>query len=332
MQFGQLKRRDFITLLGGAVASWPLAARAQQAAMPVVIGFLSSGSPDAYTQLLPAFREGLAETGYVEGRNAAIEFRWAEGTFDRLPALASDLVQRRVAVIVTTGTTSALAAKAATTTIPLVFLGADDPVKHGLVASLNRPGGNATGLNVLTSELTGKRLELIRELVPTAAVVAVLINPKSPEAEPQLRDMQTAARTIGQQIYILNASSEHDVVTAFATLVQRRDGALLVTNDAFFTDQTEQLVALAARYTVPTIYDRRRYTVAGGLISYGTHYVGAYRQLGIYTAKILNGAKPADLPIEQATKFELVINLKTAKALGITIPQTLQVAADEVIE
>jgi ABC-type uncharacterized transport system substrate-binding protein len=327
-----LGRREFISMIGGAAAMWPLAARAQQPAGMRVIGFLSSGSPDAYTHLLAAYRHGLAETGYVEEQNAAIEFRWAEGKFDRLPGLASDLAQRRVAVIVTTGTTSALAAKAATTTIPLVFLGADDPVKHGLVASLNRPGGNVTGLNVLTSELTGKRLELARELVPAVAVVAVLINPKSPEAEPQLRDVQTAARAIGQQIDILNASSEGEVDTAFSTLVQRRDGALLVTNDAFFNDQTERLVALASRYRVPTIYDRRQYAVAGGLISYGTHYVGAFRQLGMYTAKILSGARPADLPIEQATKFELIINLKTAKALGLEIAPMLLARADEVIE
>ena len=299
--------------------------------MPV-IGVLSGGSPDAYTHLLTAFRQGLAETGYVEGQNAAIEFRWAKGQFDRLPALASDLVQRRVAVIATTGTTSALAAKAATATIPLVFMGADDPVKFGLVASLNRPGGNATGLNVLTSELTGKRLELARELVPAAAVVAVLINSKSPEAEPQLRDVQTAARAIGQQIHILNASTERDLDTAFATLVRQLDGALLVTNDAFFHDQREQLVQLAARHAVPTIYDRRAYAEAGGLISYGTHYVGAFRQLGIYTARILNGTKPADLPVEQSAKFELVVNLKTAKALGLEVPPTLLARADEVIE
>jgi putative ABC transport system substrate-binding protein len=246
--------------------------------------------------------------------------------------MASDLVQRRVAVLVTTGTTSALAAKAATATIPLVFMGADDPVKFGLVASLNRPGGNATGLNVLTSELTGKRLELARELVPAAAVVAVLINPKSPEAEPQLRDVQTAARAIGQAIDILSASTERDVDSAFATLVQRKNGALLITNDAFFIDRIEQLVALAARHAVPTVYDRRAYPLAGGLISYGTHYFDAFRQLGVYTTRILNGAKPADLPVEQSTKFELVINVKTAKTLGLNVPAKLLALADEVIE
>ena len=326
-----MQRREFITLLGSAAAASPIAASAQQSAMRV-IGFLSSGGGHAYTHFLAAFRRGLAETGYVEGQNAAIEFRWAEGKFDRLPDLASDLVQRRVAVIVTTGTTSALAAKAATATIPIVFLGADDPVKFGLVASLNRPAGNATGLNVLTSELTGKRLGLLRELVPAATVVAVLINPRSPEAEPQLRDVQTAARAIGQQIHILNASTEGDVDTALASLVQQGDGALLVTNDAFFMDRSEQLVALAARHAVPTIYDRREYTTAGGLISYGTHYVSAYRQLGIYTAKILNGTKPADLPVEQSTRFELVINLKTARALGIMVATTLITISDELIE
>jgi putative ABC transport system substrate-binding protein len=327
-----MRRRKFITLLGGAAASWPLTVQAQQPAGIRLIGFLSSGTPDAYTPLLVAFRNGLAETGYVEGRNVAIEYQWAEGKFDRLPALASDLVQRPVAVIATTGTTSALAAKAATATIPIVFLGGDDPVKFGLVASLNRPGGNATGLNLLTSELTGKRLELARELVPAAAAVAVLINPNSPEAEPQLRDVQRAARTIGQPIHILSASTERDVDTAFTTLVQQQDGALLITNDAFFFDRSEQLVALAARHAVPTIYDRRAYATAGGLISYGTHYVSAFHELGVYTARILNGIKPADLPVEQSTKFELVINLKTAKVLGLDVPAKLIARADEVIE
>jgi putative ABC transport system substrate-binding protein len=326
-----MQRRDFITLLSGATASWPLAVRAQQPAV-MRIGFLSSGSPDAYTPLLAAYRNGLAEAGYVEGRNVATEYRWAEGKFDRLPALASDLVRRPVAVIATTGTTSALAAKAATATIPIVFLGGDDPVKFGLVASLNRPGGNATGLNLLTSEMTGKRLELARELVPAAGAVAVLVNLESPEAEPQLRDVQTAARAIGQPINILSASTERDVDAAFVTLVQQKNGAMLITNDAFFIDRSAQIIALAARHAIPTIYDRRAYAAAGGLISYGTHYIDAFRQLGVYTARILNGAKPADLPVEQSTKFELVINIKTAKTLGLDVPAKLIALADELIE
>jgi len=327
-----MRRREFIALLSGAAASSPLTVQAQQPAGIRSIGFLSSGSVEAYTQLLAAYRKGLAEAGYVEGRNVAIEYRWAEGKFDRLPALASDLSRRSVTVIATTGTTSALAAKTATATIPIVFLGGDDPVKFGLVESLSRPGGNATGLNLLTSEMTGKRLELARELVPAAAAVAVLINPKSPEAEPQLRDVQTAARAIGQQIHILSASTEREVDNTFATLVQQQDGALLITNDAFFIDRIDQLVALAARHSVPTIYDRRAYASAGGLISYGTHYIDAFRQLGAYTARILNGAKPADLPVEQSTKFELVINRKTAKALGLNVPARLLALADELIE
>jgi putative ABC transport system substrate-binding protein len=314
-----MRRREFIAGLSSA-AAWPLAARAQQPALPV-IGFLSSTSPGPFALLLAAFHQGLNDGGYVVGQNVAIEYRWAEGKFDRLPDLASELVKRRVAVIVTGGTTSALAAKVATTTIPLVFLGADDPVKFGLVASLNRPGGNVTGLNVLTSELIGKRLELARSLVPAAAVIAVLINPHSPEAEPQLRDVQTAARAVGQQIHILNASTERDIDASFTTLVQGRDDALLVTNDALFFDRTEQLVALAALHSVPTIYDRRSYATAGGLASYGTDYIDAMRQLGVYATKILRGIKPADLHMEQSTKFELVINLKTAKALGLKIPR-----------
>ena len=279
-----------------------------------------------------AFRRGLAEGGYAEGRNVAIESRLAEGKFDQLPVLAADLVQRRVSVIVAGGSTSALAAKAATETIPLVFLGADDPVKFGLVASLNRPGGNATGLNLLTSELTTKRLGLVRELVRPTPTIAVLVNPRSPEAEPQLRDLQTAARAIGQQIRVLNASSEAEIDAAFATLVNPRDAALLVTNDALFDGRRELIVGLAARHAVPTIYDRRAYAAIGGLISYGTHYLDGYRRLGIYTAKILDGAKPADLPVEQSTRFELVINRKTAKVLGLDIPPTLIAIADEVIE
>jgi putative tryptophan/tyrosine transport system substrate-binding protein len=323
-----VKRREFIAGLG-STAAWPLAVRAQQLAMPV-IGLLSAASPDL--SYVAALRQGLAESGYAEGRNVTIEYRWAEGRFDRLPTMAADLVQRGVAVIITTGSTSALAAKAATSTIPIVFLAADDPVKFGLVASLSRPGGNATGLNLLTSELTTKRLQLVRQILPTATTVAVLVNPRSPEAEPQLRDLQTAARVIGQQLRILNASSEPEIDAAFVTLVNSRDVALVVSNDALFDSRRDQLVALAARHTVPTVYDRRAYAAAGGLMSYGTHYLDGYRKLGGYASKILNGANPADLPVEQSTKFELVINLTTAKALGLTIPETLLATADEVIQ
>jgi len=299
--------------------------------MPVV-GFLSSGSPDAYTHLLTAFRQGLAETGYVEGQNAAIEFRWAKGQFDRLPDLAAELVRFGVAVIVTTGLGSALAAKSATSTIPIVFVGADNPVRFGLVASLNRPGGNATGLNLLTSELTAKRLEIVRQLLPRTATVAVIINPNSPEVAPQLADVQSASRAVGQPIAILNASNESDLDTAFASLAQHGADALLVTNDAFFFNRLDQIVALAAHNAVPTIYDRREYAAAGGLISYGPNYVDAYRQAGIYAGRILKGEKPGDLPVVQSTKFELVINLKTMKALGLNLPDRLLALADEVIE
>jgi putative ABC transport system substrate-binding protein len=324
-----MKRREFITLLGGAAVTWPLAARAQQPAMPV-IGFVSSAAAD--TSYVAAFRQGLADSGYIEGHNLAVEYRWAEGKFERLPALLADLIQRRVAVIAVGGVTSGLAAKAATTTIPIVFIAADDPVKFGLVASLSRPGGNATGLNLLTSELTTKRLELIRELVPAASVVAVLVNPRSPESEPQSRDIERAAGLVGQQIRILNASSDREIEAAFGSLVTPRDAALLVTNDALFDSYRDQIVALAASRAIPTIYDRRAYAAAGGLISYGTHYLDGHRRLGIYAAKILNGAKPADLPVEQSTKFELVINSKTAKSLGLDIPPQLLALADEVIE
>jgi len=324
-----MRRREFITLLGGA-AAWPLAARGQQQPAVQVIGLISARSRGPSE--VEAIQHGLAENGYVEGRNVAIEHRWAEGTFDRLPAMAADLVQRRVAVIIATGLTSAVAAKSATATIPLVFMAADDPVKFGLVSSLNRPGGNATGVNLLTSELTTKRLELLRELLPAGATVAALVNPRSPEAEPQLRDLQAAARSIGQQLRILNANSGPEVDAAFALLGQQRDAALLVTNDPLFTSRRDQLVALAASHGVPAVYDRRGYAAAGGLMSYGTDYLDGYRKLGIYASKILNGAKPADLPVEQSTRFELVINLKTAKALGIDVPPTLLARADEVIE
>jgi len=324
-----MNRRDFITLLGGAAAAWPLATRAQQAAMPVV-GLLIARSPDPSE--LAALRQGLAESGYEEGRNVAIEQRWVDGGLDRLPALAADLVKDRVDVIIAGGLTSALAVKAATATIPLVFLAADDPVKFGLVASLSRPGGNATGLNLLTSELTTKRLELVRELLPGAATIAVLVNPRSPEAEPQLRDLQETARNVGQPLRVLSASSEPEIDAAFAILAKQRVAALLVTNDPFFRGSRDHLIALAGRHAVPTVYDRRSYAAAGGLMSYGTHYLEGYRKLGIYASKILNGAKPADLPVEQSTRFELVINLNTAKALGLTVPPTLLARADEVIE
>jgi putative ABC transport system substrate-binding protein len=325
-----VKRREFITLLGGAVAAWPLAARAQQPATPV-IAFLGSGS-SLMVPRLHAFRQGLKDMGYVEGENVAMEARWAQGQFDQLPALAAELVRGGVAVIVTTGLGSALAAKAATTTIPVVFVGADNPVRFGLVASLNRPGGNATGLNLLTSELTAKRLEIVRQLLPGTATVAVIINPNSPEVAPQLADVQSVSRTLGQPIAILNASNESDLDTAFASLAQHGVDALLVTNDAFFFNRLDHIVALAAHNAVPTIYDRREYAAAGGLISYGPNYVDAYRQAGIYAGRILKGEKPGDLPVVQSTKFELVINLKTVKALGLNLPDRLLALADEVIE
>ena len=327
-----MKRREFITLLGGAAAAWPFAANAQQPAMPV-IAFLGSGSFDVVmAPRLRAFRQSLKDMGYVDGENVAIEFRWARGQYDQLPALAAELVQGGVAVIITTGLGSALAAKAATTTIPLVFVGADNPVQFGLVASLNRPGGNATGLNLLTSELTAKRLEIVRQLLPRMAMVAVVINPNSPEVTPQLADVQSASRAVGQPILILNASNESDFDTAFAALVQHGADALLVTNDAFLFNRRDQIVAMAARNAVPTIYDRREYAAAGGLISYGPNYVDAYRQAGVYTGRILKGEKPGDLPVIPSTKFELVINLKTAKALGLQIPDRVLALADEVIE
>ena len=322
-------RREFVTLLGGTAAAWSLAARAQQSAR-TPIGLLSARSPAPSE--VAALSGGLAEGGYVEGRNIATEYRWAEGRFDRLPAMAAELVQRRVAVIIATGVTSAIVAKSATATIPLVFLAGDDPVKFGLVASLSRPGGNATGLNLLTSELTTKRLELAREFMPAIATIAVLVNLRSPEAEPQLQDLQAAARALGKQVRVVNASTEPEIDAAFAAFANQRDIALLVTNDPLFTGRRDQLIALAARHAVPTIYDRRSYTAAGGLVSYGTDYLDGYRKLGIYAAKVLNGAKPADLPVEQSTKFELVINVRTAKSLGLTIPDRLLALADEVIE
>ena len=326
-----MRRRAFITLLGGAAAAWPLAARGQQPKGPV-IGFLSSGSPGPYRHLLIAFRKGLAELGYVEGQNVVVEYRWAEGHFDRLRGFATDLIQRGAGLIVTTGMTSTLGARAASATIQLVFLAGDDPVKFGLVTSLNRPGGTATGVAWLTSELFGKRLDILRELIPAGQMVGVLVNPKSPEMAPQLQEVEAAAKVVGQPLYFVKASADADFDSAFAAVVERRASALIVSNDPFFTSSRERIVALAAKHRLPAIYDRREYITAGGLISYGTSYEAAYHQLGIYTGKILAGTKPADLPVMQPTKFELVINLATAKALGISFPRLLFALADEVIE
>jgi putative tryptophan/tyrosine transport system substrate-binding protein len=328
-----VKRREFIMLLGGAAAAWPLAVRAQQPAMPVV-GFLSSTSPDLYEHRLRPFGQGLKEAGYVEGQNVEIDYRWAEGQHDRLPALAAQLVQRRVAVIVAAGgTPSAMAAKAATATIPIVFGVAVDPVEVGLVASLSRPGGNVTGVTNLNVEVGPKRLELLRELLPSVTVIAVLVNPASPAiADPFVRGMQAAARTLGLQLHVLHASTERDFDTVFATLVQLRAGALVLGPDIFFNARSEQLAALTIRHAVPAIFQYRQYVAAGGLLSYGPSEKEYYRLVGVYTGRILKGAKPADLPIEQPIKFELMINLKTAKALGITVPPTLLARADEVIE
>ena len=325
-----MKRREFITLLGGAVAAWPLAARAQQPAMPV-IGLLDQRSPDALADRLRGFRQGLKDAGFVEGQNAAIEYRWAENQVDRLPELAADLVRRQVAVIVApSGLAPALAAKAATKTIPIVFVIADDPVRLGLVASLARPGGNLTGINFLSGELTAKRLELLRELMPSATRVAVLVNPAN--AENPEREVETAARSIGLQIQTLNASTIREINAAFATFVRERPDAVFVGLDPFFNSRRIQLVQLAARYAIPASYPARDFAEAGGLMSYGADIADAWRQAGSYAGRILKGAKAADLPVVQSSKFELVFNVQTAKALGLDVPPLLQHRADEVIE
>jgi putative tryptophan/tyrosine transport system substrate-binding protein len=327
-----MRRREFIKAVGGASLAWPLAARAQQPAMPV-IGFLNGASAVEWSPFVAAFRQGLSELGYVEGQNVAIEFRWAEGHYDRLPALAADLVRAGVAVIVATGgSTSALAAKQTATTIPIVFSTGGDPVKEGLVASDNRPGSNVTGVSVLTTGLAAKRLEILHEVVPTASVIGVLINPNSVSAEAQSGIVQEAGHTMGQKVLILHASSERDFEAVFATIVQTRIDALIVGADPFFSSKRDQLIALTARYRIPAIYEWREYVQAGGLMSYGSNLADSYHQVGIYAGRILKGEKPSDLPIVQSTKVEFAINLKTAKALGITVPVPLLGRADEVIE
>jgi putative tryptophan/tyrosine transport system substrate-binding protein len=327
-----MRRRDFITLLGGATVSWPLAARAQQPALPMV-GFIRDGSADAAARFVAAFRKGLNETGYVEGQNVTVEYHWLESQYDRLPALMADLVRRQVAVIATIGNVTSLAAKAATATIPIVFGVGDDPVKLGLVASLARPGGNATGINFFVQEVVAKRLRLLHELVPRAVRVAVLVNPRNAStAESTLRGVQEAAPVIGLQTQILNASTIGEIDAAFATLARERPDALFVAGDAFFLDRRVQFATLTARDRIPTAYSVREPVAAGGLMSYGTDIADVFRQVGVYTGSILKGAKLADLPVLQSTKFEFVINLQTARALGIEVPQNVLSIADEVIE
>jgi len=327
-----MRRREFIALFGGAAASWPLAVYAQQRPMPV-IGFVNAASPGPLRQQIAAFREGLKNSDYVEGQNVAVEYRWAEGQYDRLPALVADLVRQQVSVIVAGGGAPAeLAVKAATTTIPIVFSTGGDPVRSGLVASLNQPSGNITGVYHFATGLEAKRLGLLHEMLPKATPIAVLINPNYADAENQLRDVQEAAARLGVQLIIVRADAESDFDAAFSDLVRQRAGALLVSASPFFNTRREQLVVLAARHAVPAIFEWRDFAVAGGLMSYGTSLADAYRQVGVYAGQILKGAKPVDLPVVQSTRFELVINMSTAKALGVDVPPTLIARADEVIE
>jgi putative ABC transport system substrate-binding protein len=327
-----VKRREFITLVGGAAAAWPVTARAQQTAMPVV-GFMSSGSAAPFAHLVAAFRDGLKVIGFVEGQNVAIDFHWADGHYDRLPMIAAELVRRKVAVIVTTGGAPAvLPAVGATPTIPIVFSTGGDPIKLGIVRSLNRPAGNATGVYLFAADIEGKRLGLLRDLVPTSALIGVLLNPNNPNFETQSKDIQEAARAIGQKIQIVQAGTEAALSTTFATLTQMRADALSVGGDPFFNNRRNLLILLATRHGIPTMYDQREFVEAGGLMSYGTSLSDAYRQIGIYAGRILKGEKPADLPVVQSTRFELVINLNAAKALGLEVPPTLLARADEVIE
>jgi len=325
-----MKRREFITLIGGAAAAWPLAARAQQSSNPT-IGFVNPTSPGPFAHLVNEMRKGLNEAGYVEGQNVIIEYRWAEGQADRVPAMVADLVNRKVSLIVATGGT-VVAAKTATATIPIVFTTGTDPVREGFVASLNRPGGNVTGVTFLTIGLAPKRLEVLAELLPNASTIGFLVNPNLPYFEVGVRDMEAAARTLGRQTQILRAQNEGDLDAAFSTLKQRGVGALVVGGDPFFNSRRNQIVALATRHSIPAIYEWREFAEAGGLMSYGSSITDAFRQVGIYAGRILKGEKPADLPVQQSVKVELVINMKTAKTLGLTFPITLLGRADEVIE
>jgi putative ABC transport system substrate-binding protein len=325
-----MRRREFITLLGGAVATWPWAARAQQSLVPV-IGFLNSRAPGENNGILVAFRRGLKETGYVEGQNVTVEYRWADNQYDRLPALAADLVNRQVDVIVSNGP-PIRAAKAATSTIPIIFAVGFDPLTFGLVTSLSQPGGNLTGVSVMDVEIGPKRLEILHELIPAATVMALLVNPTTPAAEVIARDVQAAARALGLQLHILHAATDSDLDAVFATVAQLRAGALVIGADPFFTSRSQQLGELTVAHRVPAVYEFREFAAAGGLVSYGTSLADAFRQVGIYTGRILKGEKPSDLPVHQATKVELILNLKTAQALGITVPISLLGRADEVIE